>query len=60
MHVVSAIGMPSKLAKKEGALRTNVKKMEHVLYELSLVKTTGRNMTASVDEEPRDGPTTDE
>jgi hypothetical protein len=46
--------MPSKLAKKEGALRTNIKKIEHVLYELSLVKATGRNVTASVEDAPAD------
>eukprot|EP00037_Helgoeca_nana_P011256 m.100943 g.100943 ORF g.100943 m.100943 type:complete len:337 (-) comp20708_c0_seq7:123-1133(-) len=48
------LGMPSKLAKKEGALRTNIKKIEHVLYELSLVKATGRNVTASVEDAPAD------
>eukprot|EP00035_Acanthoeca_spectabilis_P023533 m.449761 g.449761 ORF g.449761 m.449761 type:complete len:468 (+) comp19872_c0_seq1:1017-2420(+) len=47
-----SLGMPSKLAKKEGALRSNIKKMEHVLYELSLVKASGRNVTASVEDAP--------
>ena len=37
---------------KEKALATNTKKLETVLYELSLVKSSGRNMTASSLEEP--------
>lgn len=32
------------LSKKDSELRTNVKKLEHVLYELSLIKATGRQV----------------
>ena len=45
----------SQLSKKEGALRTNVKKLEHILYELSLVKASGRKVTASKTEESSGG-----
>ena len=44
--------MPGKMNKKAGALKNNVKKLEHVLYELSLLKGTGKKtVTASKDEE---------
>lgn len=49
--VLMRLGLPGKLSKKEGALRTNVKKLEHVLYELSIVKATGRKVTVSKTEE---------
>lgn len=41
------VGLPAKLSKKADELKSNVKKLEHVLYELSLVKATGRSVTAS-------------
>ena len=39
--------MPGKMNKKSSALRNNVKKLEHVLYELSLLKGTGRKTFTS-------------
>jgi hypothetical protein len=44
------LGLPGKLGKKEEMLRTNVKKLEHVLYELSLIKASGRKVTAATTE----------
>ena len=35
---------PGKLGKKEGELQQNIKKLERVLYELSLLKATGRKV----------------
>jgi hypothetical protein len=47
------LGLTGKLGKKEGELNTNVKKMESVLYDLSLVKATGRKVQAeSTKDEP--------
>ena len=39
--------VPGRMGKKVGALRNNVKKLEHVLYELSLLKGTGRRTIAA-------------
>ena len=39
--------VPGRMGKKAGALRNNVKKLEHVLYELSLLKGTGRRTLAA-------------
>ena len=39
------------LSKKESALKSNVKKCEHLMYELSLVKASGRNVSAAKTEE---------
>jgi len=47
------LGLTGKLGKKEGELNTNVKKMESVLYDLSLVKATGRKVQA---ESTKDAP----
>ena len=43
--------VPGKMNKKAGALKNNVKKLEHVLYELSLLKGTGKS-TFSSDAKP--------
>ena len=37
--------VPGRMQKKAGALRNNVKKLEHVLYELSLLKGSGEEET---------------
>lgn len=39
------------LSKKESALKANIKKCEHLMYELSLVKASGRNVSAAKTEE---------
>ena len=39
--------VPSRMQKKAGALKNNVKKLEHVLYELSLLKGSGRRTLAA-------------
>jgi len=58
--VFMKLGLPSKLSKKESALRTNVKKLEHIMYELSLVKASGRKVTATKTEESSGGAKDDE
>lgn len=45
------LGLPGKLGKKESMLKTNVKKLEHVLYELSLIKASGRKVSAAKTED---------
>jgi hypothetical protein len=45
-----------KLGKKESELQQNIKKLERVLYELSLLKATGRKVqTESADEPSGEG-----
>ncbi len=39
--------VPGRMQKKAGALKNNVKKLEHVLYELSLLKGSGRRTLAT-------------
>eukprot|EP00039_Didymoeca_costata_P029753 m.26234 g.26234 ORF g.26234 m.26234 type:complete len:456 (-) comp7778_c0_seq2:2170-3537(-) len=47
-----ALGSPPRFSKKEQAIRTNIKKVEHLAYEVSLVKATGRQVKASEATEP--------
>ena len=48
--------LPKRVAKKKSALANNAKKLEHVLYELSLLKGSGRRtLSAAKAEEPSDG-----
>ena len=49
--ILLGTAMPGKMNKKSSALRNNVKKLEHVLYELSLLKGTGKS-TFSSDAKP--------
>jgi len=45
LHALNTIALTRDVEKKLGALRMSVEKLQHILYELSLVQATGRNMT---------------
>jgi predicted translin family RNA/ssDNA-binding protein len=53
--ILLGTAMPGKMNKKSSALRNNVKKLEHVLYELSLLKGTGRKTFTSAANKPGKG-----
>eukprot|EP00041_Stephanoeca_diplocostata_P026469 m.714827 g.714827 ORF g.714827 m.714827 type:complete len:515 (-) comp22973_c1_seq1:413-1957(-) len=47
-EALTSLNLSGKYGKKASELRNNVKKLEVVLYELSLVKASGRNVTTAI------------